>query len=200
MVRLDDSQSETKCWLSNDEIDTVEQHARERDWTQEIAIQLMSRVGCRASGVLTASPQGLAWNSEGEYWQLEVRGKNTKGGHKAQRDAYLPEFVKTNLDRYESERNIGAADPYVDFSVATVRRWVREITNEIAKETGNKRWNHVSSHDLRRSWATHHLVEKGVAVRVMMEIGGWSSYESIEPYLTKPTPSKIGSEMESAGF
>jgi hypothetical protein len=29
----------------------------------------------------------------------------------------------------------------------------------------------------------------------MMEIGGWSSYEAIEPYLTKPTPAKIGSEL-----
>jgi site-specific recombinase XerC len=58
-----------------------------------------------------------------------------------------------------------------------------------------ERWPHVASHDLRRSWATHHLVEVDVSIRVMMEIGGWSSYDSIEPYLTKPTPSKIGQEL-----
>lgn len=196
MVRIDDSQDKTKCWLDYpDEVQTLERKAREQDWEREIAIELMVRVGCRASGVLTAKPEGLRWNSEGKYWELEVRGKNTKGGQKTVRDAYVPERVKENLDRYASERNIADDEPYVDASVSTVRRWVRELTNEIAKGTGNNRWAEVSSHDLRRSWATHHLVEQDVAVRVMMEIGGWSSYEAIEPYLTKPTPQKIGEEL-----
>jgi hypothetical protein len=30
----------------------------------------------------------------------------------------------------------------------------------------------------------------------MMEIGGWASYGAIEPYLTKPTPRKIGEELD----
>ena len=197
MVRLDDSADKTKCWIDYpEEVLTLEDYARDRDWEQEIAIQLMARVGCRASGVLTAKPNGLRWNSDGEYWELEVRGKNTKGGAKTVRDAYVPERVKENLDRYASERNISDDEPYVDASVSTVRRWVRELTDEIANKTDNERWYEVSSHDLRRSWATHHLVEKDVAVRVMMEIGGWSSYEAIEPYLTKPTYEKIGEELQ----
>lgn len=196
MVRLDDSGDQTKCWLDYpDEVQIVEQYARERDWEHEIAIQLMARVGSRASGVLSAKPQNLRWNSDGEYWQLTIKGKNTKGGEKTIRDAYVPTKVKENLDRYASEREIADDEPYVDASVSTIRRWVREITDEIAEETGNERWNEVSSHDLRRSWATHHLVEKDVAVRVMMEIGGWNSYEAIEPYLTKPTSAKIGQEL-----
>jgi hypothetical protein len=36
-----------------------------------------------------------------------------------------------------------------------------------------------------------------VSVQVMMEIGGWSSYNSIEPYLAKPTPSKVGEELNA---
>lgn len=200
MVRIDDSQDKTKCWLDYpDEVQTIETKARDRDWEQEIAIQLMARVGCRASGVLTATPSGLRWNNDGEYWELEVQGKNTKGGKKTTRDAYVPERVKENLDRYASERDIGEDEPYVDASVSTVRRWVREITDEIADDRDNERWRAVSSHDLRRSWATYHLVEQGVAVRVMMSIGGWSSYDAIEPYLTKPTPAKIGEELAKVG-
>jgi len=196
MVRIDDSDSEVKCWLTYDrELNRVEEKAREQDWEQEIAVQLMCRVGCRASGVLSAKPQNLRWNSEGEYWELTIKGKNTKGGEKTVRDAYVPERVKENLDRYQSERGIQSDQPYVDVSVSTVRRWVREITNAIANESGSSRWEHVSSHDLRRSWANHHLVEEGVNVRVMMEIGGWSSYDAIEPYLGKPTASKIAQEM-----
>lgn len=198
MVRIDDSNDETKCWLSFPaEVEQVESRARDRDWEQEIAVQLMSRVGCRASGVLTASPNGVEWNEEGEYWQIRVRGKNTKGGDKTVRDAYLPDRVKENLDRYASERDISESEAYVDASVSTVRRWVREITNELADDMDEQRWKQVSSHDLRRSWASHYLVEQDVAIRVMMEVGGWSSYEAIEPYLTKPTPSKIGEEMNA---
>ena len=197
MVRIDDQDEKTKCWLDYPvEVQQLESKARDRDWEQEIAIQLMARVGCRASGVLTASPSGLKWNIDGEYWQLQVKGKNTKGGDKTTRDVYVPERVKENLDRYASERDIEDDEPYVDASVSTVRRWVRELTDQIADEEGNERWAEVSSHDLRRSWATHHLVEKDVAVRVMMAIGGWSSYDAIEPYLTKPTPTKIGKELQ----
>lgn len=50
----------------------------------------------------------------------------------------------------------------------------------------------MSSHDLRRSWATYHMVERGVDVRTMMAVGGWSSYSAIEPYLAEPTEAKIG--------
>lgn len=196
MVRIDDSGSETKCWLDFPaEVQTIEKKARERDWEQEIAIQLMVRCGSRASGVLSAEPSTLNWNSEGEYWQIELNGKNTKGGEKTVRDAYVPDRVKENLDRYQSEREIQDTEQYVQKSEDTIRRWVRELTNEIAEETGNDRWKHVSSHDLRRSWATYHLVERSANVRVMMEIGGWSSYQAIEPYLGKPTPTKIGNEM-----
>jgi len=195
MVRIDDSNERVKCWLDfPDEIKILEQKARERDWEQEIAIQLMARIGCRSSGVLTARPENLEWNNTGEYWEIAIRGKNTKGGEKTVRDAYVPDSVKQNLDRYQSERDISPDEPYISKSVKTVERWVREITDEIA-ETHGERWEHVSSHDCRRSWATHHLVEKDVAVRVMMSIGGWSDYKAIEPYLAKPSSEKIGEEL-----
>lgn len=196
MVRIDDSDSEVKSWLDYpSEVEMIEEKARERDWEQEVAVQLMGKVGARRSGVLSAKPKNLRWNSKGKYWEITIRGKNTKGGEKTVRDAYVPKRVKENLDRYQSERGIEDHEQYVQKSESTVARWVREITNEIAEETGEKRWKHVSSQDLRRSWATFHLVEQDRPVRVLMEIGGWSSYGAIEPYLTKPTPEKIGEAM-----
>jgi len=201
MVRIDDSEDHTKCWLDfPEEVEQIEEQAREEDWMREIAMQLMARVGCRASGVPTARPENLRWNSDGEYWEIQVRGKNTKGGEKTIRDAYVPEDVKKNLDRFASERNIADDESYIPRSESTVRRWVDEAAETIADDTGNDRWRHVSSHDLRRSWASHHLVDEQVAVRVMMEIGGWSSYDAIEPYLRKPSPEVIGDEMASASL
>lgn len=199
MVRIDDSGDKTKCWLSfPDEKDKVIATARSTDWERAIAMRLMVEVGCRASGVLSAKPSGVQYNSDGEFWQIEIRGKNTKGGEKTTRDAYLPDSVKQTLDIYADERDIGDDEPFVRKSESTVRRWVDEAVDEIADETENDRWRHVSSHDLRRSWASHYLVDEQVAVRVMMDIGGWSSYEAIEPYLRKPSPEVIGDEMAEA--
>ena len=198
MVRIDDSNDRTKCWIDfNKEGKLLEEKAREKDWEQEIAIQLLLRVGCRVSGIFSVKPEGISWNEKGEYWQVRVRGKNTKGGEKTVRDAYLPDRVKENLDRYASERDIEQDEPYISVAKSTVRNWVSQCAKEIADETGEQRWEYVSTHDLRRSWATHYLVEEGVQVRVMMEIGGWSSYDAIESYLDKPSPQKIGSEMNS---
>ncbi len=196
MVRIDDSGDDVKSWLGYpDEIEALAIEARESDWKRRIAILLMGKVGLRASGVPTAKPQGLKYNDEGEYWELEVQGKNTKGGEKATRDAYVPEGVARELENYAKERDISPSEPYVNASVDSIRRWVREAREPLRSES--ERWQYVSSHDLRRSWATHFLVEKDVNVRVMMEIGGWSSYNSIEPYLAKPTPSKIGEELNA---
>lgn len=195
MVRIDDSEDTSKCWLNQDEIKLVEEYARREGWEKEIAIQFMAKCGMRASEVEFPKPSKLSWNGKGEYWQMEIYGKNTKGGNKTLRDAYIPNEVKENLDRFQSERDIRTDERYIDKSIDTVRRWVREITNTIAEEEDRERFRHVSSHDLRRSWATYHLVEKGVNVRVMMEVGGWSSYQAIEPYLGKPTAEKIGEEM-----
>ena len=195
-MQIEDSGTEVKCWLSYpDEIDALADQAREADWERRIAVLLMGKVGLRASGVPTAKPQGLTYNDDGDYWSLTVKGKNTKGGEKATRDAYVPENVKRELENYAKERDIAPSEPFIDASVDSIRRWVREARETLTDESD--RWQHVSSHDLRRSWATHHLVEEDVSVRVMMEIGGWSSYNSIEPYLAKPTPSKIGEEMNS---
>jgi len=198
-MQIDDSGDEVKVWLSYpNEVDQLARKAREVDWKRRIAILLMGKVGLRASSVPTGKPQGLTYNDDGEYWQLAVKGKNTKGGEKATRDAYVPDEVKRELMNYAKERDISPSEPFVDVSTDSVRRWVREAARDLTEDTGNDRWNFVSSHDLRRSWATHHLVEKDVGVRVMMEIGGWSSYAAIEPYLAKPTPSKIGAEMNKA--
>lgn len=73
---------------------------------------------------------------------------------------------------------------------------MKETTRDVAAEAARpERWRPVSSHDLRRSWARHHLVEQQVDVRTMMAVGGWSDYSAIEPYLKEPTQARIGEAM-----
>ena len=196
MVRIDDSGDEVKCWMDYpNEVDQLIDEMREQSWEARIAGLIMGKLGTRASGVVTARPKNLTYNSKGEYWQLKIYAKNTKGGGKTVRDVYVPEQVKRELDNYQRERDLRPSDPYVDKSVDTVRRWVREAGDRLSQQ-GSDRWDHVSSHDFRRSWATYHLVEQDRSPRVMMEIGGWDSMEAMEPYMSKPSPSKIAEEMQ----
>jgi integrase len=195
MVRIDDSGEETKCWLAPDELDTLERTAGEADWEQEVAVQLMSRCGLRASEVAYPGDEQLRWSEDGEVWLLEVRGKNTRGGERATRDAWMPEAVADDIHKYSRERELSPGESWVQVSTSSVRRWVKEAAEVVAGETGDDRWLDVSSHDLRRSFSTYHLVERQVDVRTMMAIGGWSDYAAIEPYLKEPTESRIGEAM-----
>mgnify|MGYP000041245257 FL=1 len=195
MVRLDDSDDVTKCWLSPDELDRLERTAGRDGWTREVAVQLMGRCGLRASEVSYPGDEHLRWSDDGDVWLFEVRGKNTKGGEPKLRDAWMPEDVADDVHKYSRERGLGASEAWVDASTPSVRRWVKEAAQTVAEEADDERWSEVSSHDLRRSWATYHLVERQVDVRTMMSIGGWSDYSAIEPYLAEPTEKRIGEAM-----
>ncbi|REA01259.1 site-specific integrase [Haloferax sp. Atlit-6N] len=186
-----------KCWLSRDECDQLERAAGERDWQREIAIQLQTRCGLRSDEVPKVTLGDIRYSEEGECWLFTVAGKNTDGGDPKMRDAWMPEDVERNVSKYARERDLSDDDPLVSVSPSSVRRWVREAAQSVGETTENDRWGHVSSHDLRRSWATWHLVERPdpVDVRTMMAIGGWSSYSAIEPYLDAPTEARIGAAM-----
>jgi len=195
MVRIDDSGDEVKCWLSRGELDRLERVAGASDWTREVAMQLMGRCGFRASEVPYPADAHLRWSEEGDTWLVEVRGKNTSGGSKKTRDAWVPEHVAQDINKFVRERDLERSTPWVDVSVPTVRRWVHEAAERIAERSDSDRWRDVSSHDLRRSWATYHLVEHQRDARTMMSIGGWSDYSAIEPYLAEPTEKRIGEVM-----
>lgn len=195
MVRVDDGEDVTKCWLSPDELTELERFAGEKGWEREIAVQLMGRCGLRASEVSYPGDDHLRYSEDGGIWLFEVRGKNTKGGPPKTRDAWMPDAVADDVHKYSRERRLDPSDSWVGVSTPSVRRWVKEAAHSIADDSDLPRWRSVSSHDLRRSWATYHLVERQVDVRTMMSIGGWSDYSAIEPYLAEPTEARIGRAM-----
>lgn len=197
MVQVDDSSEITKCWLSRDELNRLERVAGRNGWEREIAVQLMGQCGLRASEVNYPSDEKLRYSEEGELWLFEVRGKNTKGESKQTRDVWMPDTVADDLHKFSRERSLDPSEPWVAASTPSIRRWVKEAAHAIAEKGDEPRWRSVSSHDLRRSWATYHLVERQVDVRTMMSIGGWSDYSAIEPYLAEPTEARIGDAMQA---
>jgi len=196
MVRIDDSDDVTKCWLDQEELARLEDAAGREDWEREVALQLLGRCGFRADEVSYPGDAQLRWSDDAEGWLVEVRGKNTKGGDPTVRDAWMPESVEGNVRRFSRERERMTGEAWVQASTPTVRRWVKEAAQAVASDAARpERWEAVSSHDLRRSWATYHLVERQVDVRTMMSVGGWSDYSAIEPYLAEPTETRIGEAM-----
>lgn len=74
-------------------------------------------------------------------------------------------------------------------------------TVEVAPEqAGDEDYRQVSSHDLRRRYAQRLLVEKELNPRIVMQVGGWDSFQAIEPYLDEPTPDVVNDTFEKAGL
>jgi integrase len=72
---------------------------------------------------------------------------------------------------------------------------VKRTAEAAAGLTGVDDFRHVSSHDLRRRYAQRLLVDENMNPRVVMQVGGWSSFQAIEPYLNSPTEAVVDDEF-----
>lgn len=170
---------------------------------QEIALRLMGDCGLRVSEVLDVTPEHISRRSDGESFELEVvAGKDTTGDYSGgkHRETWLPRDFEAQINRYTQEKGIGDDSPLVDKKKRTVQDWVDRAAEAAAKDTGDSDYQRVSSHDLRRCWANHLLVEENVSPRIVMALGGWSSYDAIEPYLAAPTENNINQSMSQVSL
>ncbi|QZA88499.1 site-specific integrase [Salinarchaeum sp. IM2453] len=119
-----------------------------------------------------------------------------KGGKP--RDAYLPASVERDLQQFQNSQNIAPKDPFVDLEPRGVRADIKRVAQRTAEETGTSDFNHVSSHDLRRRFAQRLLVDENMNPRVVMAVGGWDSFQAIEPYLNAPSPDVVDDAFDAA--
>ena len=75
---------------------------------------------------------------------------------------------------------------------------VGKSARRAAEQTGDEDFRHVSSHDLRRRFAQRLLVDNQMNPRVVMSVGGWDSFQAIEPYLNSPSEDVVNSAFEEA--
>ncbi|MBX0287911.1 site-specific integrase [Halomicroarcula sp. F28] len=181
--------NEHKVWLTDDEIEDLRRATTsQRD---DIIIQLGAFVGLRAFEIPQVCPRDVSESAGGQY-RLRVRsGKDTSGSGGKPRDAYLPDSVERDLQRYQNEHNIAPNDPYIDLSQPGVRAVVRRTADRAAEATGDDDFRKVSTHDLRRRFAQRLLVDQQMNPRVVMAVGGWDSFAAIEPYLNAPSEEVI---------
>lgn len=179
-------------WMSREEFRQLPRECS--SWEHEIAIRLMGDCGLRVAEVLDVEPQHISRMSDGTHHSLEVvGGKDTTGEHVdgKHRETWLPVELERTVNRYVQHEEIEHDEPLIDRAKRTVQYWVENAAQSAADETGDEDYQRVASHDLRRCWANHLLVEEGISPRIVMALGGWSSYDAIEPYLAAPTEQNI---------
>jgi integrase len=91
-------------------------------------------------------------------------------------------------------------DPLVDLTERGVRAVVKRTADHAVAETADDDFQYVSSHDLRRRFAQRLLVDRQMNPRAVMQVGGWDSFQAIEPYLNAPTPEVVNDAFEDDGL
>jgi len=189
-----------KVWLTDEEVEELRRAAASR--RDDLIIQLGAFIGLRAFEIPQPCPKHVKRAGSGDHYRLRVpRGKDTRTGEGEPRDAYLPADVERELYQYTRDEQLDDDDPFVDLTAGGVRAAVRRTADAAADRTGDDDFADVSSHDLRRRYAQRLLVDEAMNPRVVMEVGGWSSYEAIKPYLHAPTEKVVNQAFEEVdGF
>jgi integrase len=188
-------------WMTRDEYQILPRATD--DWEHEIAIRLMGDCGLRRAEVLDVCPAHISRYTDGRHYRLEVvGGKDTTGEYDdgKHRETWLPVETERIINRYAQHNDLAPDDPLLDRSPRTLLYWVEQAAENAAAETGDDDYHRLSSHDLRRCWANHLLVEEGISPRIVMALGGWSSYDAIEPYLAAPTEENIIDSMSTVAL
>lgn len=190
---------EYKVWMTDTELEDLRRAAStHRD---DLIIQLGGYVGLRAFEIPQVKPKHVKRTDDGDHYRLRVpRGKDTANGTGKPRDAYLLKETERDLHQYQNAEGIGRGEPFVDLTERGVRDVVKRTAERAANNTGDDDFRYVSSHDLRRRFAQRLLVDQQMNPRVVMAVGGWDSFQAIEPYLNSPTPDVINAAFEEAEF
>jgi len=188
-----------KIWMTDDELEELRRHAKtHRD---DIILQLGGYVGLRAFEIPQVCPEHVKRTSDGDHYRLRVpEGKDTTGGGGKPRDAYLPGSVESDIHRFINSENISPDEPIVDLTPRAVRAVVKRTARRAADETGIDDYEFVSAHDLRRRFAQRLLVDNQMTPRVVMSVGGWDSFQAIEPYLNSPSEEVVNSAFDETGL
>jgi len=191
-------ENRTKVWMTDEEIEDLRRAAA--SYRDDIIIQLGAYVGLRAFEVPQVQPQHVKETENGQYRLRVPEGKDTTGNGGKPRDAFLPPDVERSLQQFATAENIAPRDPFVELSERGVRAAVKRTAEAAADQTGDDDFEHVSSHDLRRRFAQRLLVDREMNPRVVMQVGGWDSFQAIEPYLNAPTEDVVDDAFEEAGL
>lgn len=174
-----------RVFLDTNEQEEVRQFYSE-DPIKQLAIRLMIDGGLRKEETLRVSANDLQESENGEFTRLKVREGKT-----GRRSTVIPDPVSQQI---RTVSNIQDTEKVIPYHKKTVYNIVQRIGEELAEEQNEPDWNHLSCHDLRRSWAST-MVQNGISESLIMDWGGWDQYETFHDHYWMQSDDQIAQQL-----
>ncbi len=177
----DEDEAGKKVWLSQREVEQLEAVAP--DTEHRVAFMLGARCGLRSKESLDVAPQHVAKTEAGAMLRV-WEGKGDK-----YRETPMPRDLATTIETIGDVRDSPADEPVLSISsTRSLRRWVQDARDELAEKHDDDGWRYLSTHDLRRTWATS-LSDAEVDPLLVLDWGGWEDLETfLDHYKGKFSP------------
>jgi integrase len=185
------NREDMKVWLSADEVEQL--LAATDDTEQHIAIALGARCGLRSHEILDVAPEHVHQTDAGRMLRV-WHGKGDK-----YRETPMPDDLATTIRTVADIRDAPASESLLSVTTTrSLRRWVERAAEAV--ESDDPGWEHLSTHDLRRTWATQ-LRGADVDAMVVCDWGGWNDLETfLDHYRGTSTPEAQRREREKVGW
>lgn len=193
-----DDRDDKKVWLGSNEVDQLLDAA---DGTnQRVAYQLGVRCGLRSEEVTRVTPKDVVDTDAGPMLIVH-EGKGDK-----YRETPIPKNTKNTIETVADIRDEPDSYPVVTSqsaeqgaSTRTLRRWIESTAEQLA-DTDDPRWQYLTFHDLRRTWATQ-LKGAEVDALLVCDWGGWGDLETfLEHYRGTYAPDVQKREREKVDW
>lgn len=199
-MRLKELGNQWRVYLNPHDYTLLLNHADDR--ATELAIQFGAECGLRVNE--TANIERGQWRDsthpDVDAKFLRIWGKDTTGEFEdgKYREPFFPRSVFKTTAQHIVAEQIPTGDPLFDVTKRTLQKWIKDTAHAVADETGNDDYRKISSHDLRAYFATDRLIRRNMQIEVVMEVGGWESRDTIEPYLHAAFDDVIAQEFKDA--
>lgn len=181
-----------RCWLNSDEQEQLIEYFDDEP-IKQLAVRLMLTSGMRVSEVVEVSATDVQ-ETDADYSLIDVNDSKT-----GSRQTLLTDTTRQQLTTVANVRGLKASESIVDNAVRTVQHWVSRACDDLSDTTGNHQWDHVSCHDLRRTWATS-LIHKGIPSDIVMDWGGWQSHDTFRRHYYSLSDQQIADQLQDAGI
>ena len=159
-----------KVWLSESDTEALLDAAGNTE--QRIAFALGARCGLRSHEILEVTPDDVVPTDAGRMLIVE-HGKGDK-----YRETPIPSDLVRQIEAVDDMRDESSDTPVISVTTTqSLRNWIQSTRERLAEQTDDDRWNHLSLHDLRRTWATA-LGSKEVDPLIICQWGGWNDLET----------------------
>jgi len=195
--------SDMKVWLSTTGSPSEVQQLinRAQSSSETIAYKLGAYCGLRSEEITSAAPEDVVKTDAGMMLRVPA-GKGDK-----YRETPIPRDLATTITTADEYREEASHHPIVTSqsattgaSTRTLRRWIQHAREALVEETGDPYWQHLTFHDLRRTWATS-LRSADVDAMVVCDWGGWEDLETfLDHYRGTSTPEAQRREREKVDW